>query len=30
VTIDDFSDIKLQVTTKLLTWVRESGGTAVQ
>ena len=30
VTIEEFSDIKLQVMAKLLAWVRESGGTAVQ
>jgi hypothetical protein len=30
VTIDEFSDRKLEVMTKLLAWVRESGGTAVQ
>lgn len=26
VTIDEFSDLKIQVMTKLLAWVRESGG----
>jgi hypothetical protein len=30
VTIDEFSDIKIQVMQKLLAWVRESGGTVVQ
>jgi hypothetical protein len=30
VTIEEFSDIKLQVMAKLLAWVRSSGGSAVQ
>lgn len=30
VTIDEFSDIKLGVMTKLLAWVRESGGVTVR
>jgi len=30
VTIDEFSDLKIQVMQKLLAWVRSSGGAVVQ
>ena len=30
VTIDEFSDLKIQVVQKLLAWVKSSGGAAVQ
>jgi hypothetical protein len=30
VTIDEYSDLKIQVMQRLLAWVKSSGGTAVQ